>query len=107
VTVTVARERDPGLQPERTGLAWRRTTLAFTVAAVLAARQVKSGELGAAVLAAVACSTLVWLGFLRVAHRRMRVLGAGPRPNAMSVPVALAATACTIALAGFAVAVVV
>ncbi|WP_309246927.1 DUF202 domain-containing protein, partial [Streptomyces somaliensis] len=35
--------RDPGLQPERTRLAWRRTTLSCTVAAVLAARQTVHG----------------------------------------------------------------
>ncbi|AVZ72142.1 hypothetical protein SLUN_07920 [Streptomyces lunaelactis] len=106
-TDAVAPERDPGLQPERTRLAWRRTTLAFTVAAVLAARQVAGGDLSAAGFVAVACSALVWLGFLRVAHRRVLALGSGPRPPAMSVPAALAAVACTVALAGFAVAMVV
>ncbi|MET7620712.1 DUF202 domain-containing protein [Streptomyces sp. NPDC005408] len=100
-------ERDPGLQPERTRLAWRRTTLAFSVAAVLAARQVAGGDLNAAGLVAAALSALVWLGFLRVAHLRVRALGAGPRPTALSDRAALAAVACTIALAGFAVAMVV
>ncbi|MEV6398773.1 DUF202 domain-containing protein [Streptomyces sp. NPDC051907] len=99
-------ERDPGLQPERTRLAWRRTTLAFTVAAVLAARQVTGGDLSAAGFVAVACSTLVWLVFLRVAHRRVGALGAAARPAGLSARAALAATACTIALAGFGVAIV-
>ncbi|MCX4821997.1 DUF202 domain-containing protein [Streptomyces sp. NBC_01142] len=102
-----ARERDPGLQPERTRLAWRRTTLSFTVVAVLAARQAAGGDLSAAGFVAVACSTLVWLGFLRAAHRRVQTLGSGPTPQAMSARAALTAVACTIALAAFAVAVVV
>jgi hypothetical protein len=103
----VAQERDPGLQPERTRLAWRRTTLAFMVAAVLAARQAAVGDLGAAGLVAVACSALVWLVFLRVAHHRVRALSGGPGPpQVLSLRAALAATACTIALAGFGVAVV-
>ncbi|HET6358559.1 DUF202 domain-containing protein [Streptomyces sp.] len=105
--MTAAPERDPGLQPERTRLAWRRTTLAFTVAAVLAARQVAGGDLSTAGLVAVALSALVWLAFLRVAHWRVRALGAGPRPQVLSDWAALAAVACTIALAGFAVAMVV
>jgi uncharacterized membrane protein YidH (DUF202 family) len=100
-------ERDPGLQPERTRLAWRRTTLAFTVAAVLAARQVAGGDLSTAGFVAVACSALVWLGFLRVAHRRVHALGAGPRPQVLSDRAVLAAAACTVALAGFAVAMIV
>ncbi|MBT2389398.1 DUF202 domain-containing protein [Streptomyces maoxianensis] len=105
--MTAVPERDPGLQPERTRLAWRRTTLAYTVAAVLAARQVAGGDLSAAGLVAVALSALVWLGFLWVAHRRVRELGVRPRPRALSAGAALAAVACTVALAGFAVAMVV
>ncbi|MET9804194.1 DUF202 domain-containing protein [Streptomyces sp. NPDC006368] len=98
--------RDPGLQPERTRLAWRRTTLSATVAAVLAAKQAVHHDVTAAGLLGAALSLLVWLGFLGVAHRRMRVLGAA-RPGPMTPRVAVAAVACTIALAAFAVAVVV
>jgi uncharacterized membrane protein YidH (DUF202 family) len=105
--LTAVPERDPGLQPERTRLAWRRTTLTFTVAAVLAARQVAGGDLSAAGFVAVALSALVWLGFLRVAHRRVHALGARPRPQVLSARTALTAVACTVALAGFAVAMVV
>ncbi|MFK4226964.1 DUF202 domain-containing protein [Streptomyces sp. NPDC019890] len=101
------RERDPGLQPERTRLAWRRTTLAFTVAAVLAARQVAGGNLSTAGFVAVACSALVWLCFLRVAHLRVHALEARPDPQMLPERAALAAVACTIALAGFAVAMIV
>ncbi|MFF8954673.1 DUF202 domain-containing protein [Streptomyces sp. NPDC014894] len=96
--------RDPGLQPERTRLAWRRTTLTFTVAAVLAGRQALSGPMDAVATVAVALSALVWLGFLLVAHRRVRALGAAAEPGVLPERVALAATLCTVGLAAFAVA---
>ncbi|MEU3188512.1 DUF202 domain-containing protein [Streptomyces sp. NPDC006923] len=98
--------RDPGLQPERTWLAWRRTTLALTVVTVLAARQaVHAGGTAVGVVAS-ALSALVWLAFLAVAHRRALALAA-VRPRPLS-PCAVAATAgCTVLLALFAVTVLV
>lgn len=98
--------RDPGLQPERTRLAWRRTTLSCTVAAVLAARQsVYGGGVTAAGSLGAGLSLLVWAAFLAVAQRRIAALGRG-RPRALGAPAAAAAAGCTVALAGFAVAVV-
>lgn len=68
--------RDPGAQPERTRLAWRRTTLTFTVVVVLAARRlvVSDRTPGAVALVAVALDALLWVGFLVLAHQRMRIL---------------------------------
>ncbi|MEV5677302.1 MULTISPECIES: DUF202 domain-containing protein [unclassified Streptomyces] len=95
--------RDPGLQPERTRLAWRRTTLSCTVVALLAGRQALHAGATPAAVVAVALSALAWLGFLRVAHRR--VLGMDvARPQPLSPRHALAATVCTVALAVFAAA---
>ncbi|MFJ8078608.1 DUF202 domain-containing protein [Streptomyces sp. NPDC096176] len=96
-----APERDPGLQPERTRLAWRRTTLSCTVVAVLAARQAAQEAVLAAGLGLVA-----WLGFLAVAHRRIGAMEAA-RPTAMAARGAIAAVVCVLALAAFAVAIVV
>ena len=95
--------RDPGLQPERTRLAWRRTTLASTVVALLAVRQaLHDGTTGAGVLA-VALSLLAWLGFLVVAHRSVTGMSSrAARP--LSPRHALTAAACTVALAVFAAA---
>ncbi|MEU7280612.1 DUF202 domain-containing protein [Streptomyces sp. NPDC045431] len=101
-----AEERDPGLQPERTRLAWRRTTLSATVAAVLAAKQALHDDVTAGGLVGAALSLLVWLAFLGVAHRRMRALDA-VRPRSLAPRGAVAAAVCTVALAAFAVAVVV
>ena len=63
----------PGAQPERTRLAWRRTTLAFAVAAGLSVRSALRDP-GPAAYGAAALGALGWLAFLVVAHRRIRVL---------------------------------
>ncbi|MEV8528619.1 MULTISPECIES: DUF202 domain-containing protein [unclassified Streptomyces] len=97
--------RDPGLQPERTRLAWRRTTLACTVAALLAAKQALHKGSSPLTMAAVSLSGLAWLGFLTVAHRRIRGLSGAGRPRVLGVRTAIGATACTVALACFAVAI--
>ncbi|MFJ4965020.1 hypothetical protein EES43_04630 [Streptomyces sp. ADI96-02] len=104
--MTAAPERDPGLQPERTRLSWRRTTLAATVAALLAGRQALHGGITPGSVLAVALSALAWLAFLRVAHRRMLRLDA-PRPGPLDSREALAAALCTVALAVFAAAMLV
>ncbi|GAA2980858.1 DUF202 domain-containing protein [Streptomyces fulvorobeus] len=93
-----APQRDPGLQPERTRLAWRRTTLSCTVVAVLAGRQALHQGTGPAAVSAVALGVLAWLGFLRVAHLRLTALGPA-RPRPMSPRAALTSAACTVALA--------
>lgn len=98
--------RDPGLQPERTRLAWRRTTLSCAVVAVLALRQALMTAGGSpAAVAGVAAVALFWVGFLWVAHRRVREL-ATAQPAALPAGAALAATACTVGLAVFAMALI-
>ncbi|MFF7364493.1 DUF202 domain-containing protein [Streptomyces sp. NPDC008125] len=97
--------RDPGLQPERTRLAWRRTTLSATVAAVLAGKQALHGGATLAATTALALSAAAWIGFLRVAHRRVRETGTA-RPEPLAPRAALVAAACTVALAVFAAAMV-
>ncbi|WP_411106353.1 DUF202 domain-containing protein [Streptomyces sp. cmx-4-9] len=98
--------RDAGLQPERTRLAWRRTTLACSVVAVLALRQALRGSGGPVEVAGTAVIALVWLVFLAVAHRRIRGLAAD-RLQGLAPRAALALAACTAALAVFAVAVII
>lgn len=87
-------DRDPGLQPERTRLAWRRTTLTGAVVAVLAAKSALHGGPSTAGMAAA----VLWLGCLALAHRRIHALAAA-RPPALTPRMATTATLCVIALA--------
>ncbi|WLW56244.1 DUF202 domain-containing protein [Streptomyces sp. YU58] len=101
-----AEDRDPGLQPERTRLAWRRTTLASTVAALLAVKTALHGGVSPGRVAVCAVSCGLWLAFLLVAHRRIRILATTSRPQALPPRHATAGALLTVALAVCAVALV-
>lgn len=67
--MTLPPPRDPGLQPERTMLAWRRTALALVVIAAVATRYL-AVELGPAAAALGGCGIL--LATIAVASAQLR-----------------------------------
>ncbi|MFD3842319.1 DUF202 domain-containing protein [Streptomyces sp. NPDC058642] len=99
MSTPAAEERDPGLQPERTRLAWRRTTLSGTVCAVLAVKTALHGGPSASGVVACALACMLWLGFLLLAHRRIRALAAADAPAPIAPRHATAAVVCTVAMA--------
>ncbi|MBF4621697.1 DUF202 domain-containing protein [Clavibacter sp. VKM Ac-2542] len=66
-----ARPSDPGLQPERTALAWRRTALALVAGSLLGLRVLPT-LLGAAGLVVAAAGVIAALAVLTTAHLRYR-----------------------------------
>ncbi len=98
MTARSRRGRDPGLQPERTRLAWRRTTLSCTVAAILAVKAALRGAPTLGTLLTCALCLVLWLAFLAVAHRRIRALTA-PAPRLLAPRLATATVLCTVLLA--------
>jgi uncharacterized membrane protein YidH (DUF202 family) len=92
---------DPGLQPERTALAWRRTGLAVAVGAVAGARLLAAALGAAAVVVAVlglALAALFLFGATRRARRAQDALlrdghlASGPSGRLLAV-VSIACTA--------------
>jgi len=100
----MARDRDPGLQAERTSLAWTRTVMASFALALLLARldalrgwSARGLPAGLALAATVAC----WLGG-RYRARAASAPGLPRMPRLLLGTIALATTATALAAAVFA-----
>ncbi len=84
---------EPGLSPQRTRLAWRRTLLAETVVALLCVRLAVAVGSGAGRVLVAAAAMLVWLVALIATFRRARALTTS-RPGAAGRALPLSAIIC-------------
>lgn len=91
----MTREPPPGLQIERTGLAWERTAVGALATAVLLVLRVHTGTGPTAFLPAVAAVVLA-LGLAAIGRRRMRACDR--RPVVAAPTAVLVAGVCTAAL---------
>jgi uncharacterized membrane protein YidH (DUF202 family) len=85
--VPADRPFDPGLQPERTALAWRRTALALVIGSLLGLRVLPAllGPVGLLVAAAGVIAALAVLAAAHLRYRRVhRILTAGSAGSAGS-----------------------
>lgn len=90
--------RDPGRQPERTRLAWRRTVLTVTVVGLLGTRLAIQQPTDTLRLLTVAAVLVGWLAVLLVGWRRIAAMAARePVPVRWAVPLT---TLATLGLAG-------
>ena len=80
---------DPGLQPERTRLAWQRTGLAALVAGLLVAR---SAALWATVIVGVVTAAVLWLATAKLRHADSALSQAAPLPGAWALAAVTAGT---------------
>jgi putative membrane protein len=86
--MSLERPFDPGLQPERTALAWRRTALAMSVGSFLALR-ILPAVLGAWAIVPAGIGVLLSIAILIASHRRyarhhrtlIRPAESGPLPS--------------------------
>lgn len=96
-------ERDPGLQPERTRLAWTRTAMAVLLNALVALRGAWAGG-SAALLATGGVLALAACVLYLYGVRRGRVLlaceGRAPYPNGLVWVAMLVLLACATGAAG-------
>lgn len=94
--------RDPAAQPERTRMAWRRTTLTCVAVALLAGRQALHDQtqiLGVEAMVAVVLALAVGV-FIHLAHRRARMMHAA-QPAAISPRWVVTVAGCMTAIGVF------